>query len=72
MDMRTLKLQVKDTIIAAVKRDGSAKKDVLIASLGLETGLSKKKIEEIFADMKLADYLIINENDVVLGKKSKW
>lgn len=61
-DVRKLKIEVKDAILECIRRDGAAKKDVLVASLGLNTGLSRKVIYGIVEDMTLSR-LIKEEND---------
>lgn len=59
---REMKIEIKRLIVAALRRDGKAVKNVLVSSLSLETGFTAKSILQIMADMKNVG-LILEDND---------
>lgn len=68
---RTLKLQLKDTIISVLKRDGEAKIEVLKSSLMLETGFTEKVLSEILKNMLTVGFIEDKEGVLTLTDKGK-
>ena len=66
---RDLKIDARNTIISALKRDKIAQKDTLLASLRLETGFSTKVLEQILDDLVQVREIVIDKNDIKLGPK---
>ena len=58
MDNKELKKEVAEKITAAIKRDGSADRGPLVASLTLETGFTNTTIDKIIENMIEAKQLI--------------
>ena len=63
---RKMKLYIQDAVMAALRRDGKAKLDVLTASLALETGFRKKTIADILKDMVKVGKIEITNNIVTI------
>ncbi len=59
-----MKKQVREMIIKSIKRDGSADRSPLVASLSLETGFKNSTIDEIIENMFEAKLIII-ENEIL-------
>jgi len=63
---RDIKLGIKNIILASLRRDGEADKDVLVASISLETGFTEKVILKIMDDLVKVSKITINDNVIKL------
>lgn len=57
-----VKKQVQETVIKAIKRDGSADRNPLVASISLETGFNNDTIDKIMENMYEAKLIDIKNN----------
>ncbi len=64
-------MNLKNTIISVLKRDGEARIEVLKASLKLESGFGDKVIDEIFKNMKIIGLIVEKDGILTLTEKGK-
>lgn len=68
MNPRQEKIDLKRKILAVLKRDMSASRDVLTSSLKLESGFSDKVVSELFDDMVKVGLIAVKDNSVTITK----
>ena len=71
MNPRQEKQLMKKTIIAALKRDGSADIRVLASSLRLQTGFASKVIKQMFDDLENVGYIVVLNDTAKLTEEGE-
>lgn len=66
-----IKKNIKIAIMSSLKRDNSAKLDVLKSSLALETGYTDKVISKIFEDLEKIGLINIDGNSATITDKGR-
>ena len=64
-----VKKNIKEIILSALKRDGIAEQDVLVASISLETGFTEKTILGIMNQMVTAKMIQFDGNKITLAEQ---